>query len=362
MKTEIHPDYVECQVHCSCGNEFTTRSTVSELRVELCSECHPFYTGKQKLVDTGGRVERFQRRAAKAKTQEGVADVRCARAEPRYMGGQAVLEGVMMRGASHVGGRRARSRRRRSRSTSTTCPAGPSGTATSRSCAASWGSASRSALGYRALTWSANQQMPEEEQISEKAMGWTVGGRRGRRSARSSSSCPRSRARLARPLGFHGSFPSSKASLRLAIFLGYLLADRRACSDIKRVFQYHGAEHKAIAAYENDVELTPETAQQFSHRARALRHELPAHGDGRRDRRVLGDPAAEPAVRHRVARRADPADRRARATRSSASSAKNMHRRWVRRADAARACCCSGSRPASPTSTSSRSRSRRCGR
>jgi large subunit ribosomal protein L31 len=67
MKTEIHPDYVECKVHCSCGNEFVTRSTASELRAELCSECHPFYTGKQKLVDTGGRVERFQRRAAKAK-------------------------------------------------------------------------------------------------------------------------------------------------------------------------------------------------------------------------------------------------------------------------------------------------------
>jgi large subunit ribosomal protein L31 len=65
MKTEIHPDYVECTVRCSCGNTFTTRSTVPELRAELCSECHPFYTGKQKLVDTGGRVERFRRRAAK---------------------------------------------------------------------------------------------------------------------------------------------------------------------------------------------------------------------------------------------------------------------------------------------------------
>jgi large subunit ribosomal protein L31 len=65
MKTGIHPDYVECTVHCSCGNEFTTRSTVSTLRVELCSECHPFFTGKQKLVDTGGRVDRFNRRLAK---------------------------------------------------------------------------------------------------------------------------------------------------------------------------------------------------------------------------------------------------------------------------------------------------------
>jgi large subunit ribosomal protein L31 len=66
VKADIHPDYVECRVTCSCGNTFTTRSTVPELRAELCSECHPFYTGKQKLVDTGGRVERFQRRAAKA--------------------------------------------------------------------------------------------------------------------------------------------------------------------------------------------------------------------------------------------------------------------------------------------------------
>ncbi|HEX2063296.1 MAG TPA: 50S ribosomal protein L31 [Acidimicrobiales bacterium] len=62
MKTGIHPEYVETSVRCSCGNTFTTRSTKSDLRVELCNECHPFYTGKQKLVDTGGRVERFERR------------------------------------------------------------------------------------------------------------------------------------------------------------------------------------------------------------------------------------------------------------------------------------------------------------
>jgi large subunit ribosomal protein L31 len=68
MKTGIHPNYVECTVKCSCGNTFVTRATKPEMRVELCSECHPFYTGKQKLVDTGGRVERFQRRYAKAQT------------------------------------------------------------------------------------------------------------------------------------------------------------------------------------------------------------------------------------------------------------------------------------------------------
>lgn len=61
-KPGIHPEYVEATVKCSCGNVIKTRSTVSEMSAELCNECHPFYTGKQKLVDTGGRVERFQRR------------------------------------------------------------------------------------------------------------------------------------------------------------------------------------------------------------------------------------------------------------------------------------------------------------
>ena len=64
MKQGIHPDYVETIVTCSCGNTFTTRSTKAEMHVELCNQCHPFYTGKQKLVDTGGRVERFQKKYA----------------------------------------------------------------------------------------------------------------------------------------------------------------------------------------------------------------------------------------------------------------------------------------------------------
>jgi large subunit ribosomal protein L31 len=62
VKTDIHPEYNEVEVHCSCGATFTTRSTASALKVELCSECHPFYTGKQKLVDSGGRIDRFERR------------------------------------------------------------------------------------------------------------------------------------------------------------------------------------------------------------------------------------------------------------------------------------------------------------
>ena len=68
MKADIHPTYEEATVRCSCGNTFVTRSTKPDLHVELCSECHPFFTGKQKLVDSGGRVERFQRRYGQRKT------------------------------------------------------------------------------------------------------------------------------------------------------------------------------------------------------------------------------------------------------------------------------------------------------
>ena len=59
MKANIHPEYTQAEVRCACGETFTTGSTKKEIRVEICSKCHPFYTGKQKLVDTGGRGERF---------------------------------------------------------------------------------------------------------------------------------------------------------------------------------------------------------------------------------------------------------------------------------------------------------------
>ncbi|HEX19999.1 MAG TPA: 50S ribosomal protein L31 [Acidiferrobacteraceae bacterium] len=63
MKADIHPKYDDIKVTCACGNSFSTRSTLgNDLAVEVCSSCHPFYTGKQKLVDTGGRVERFRQK------------------------------------------------------------------------------------------------------------------------------------------------------------------------------------------------------------------------------------------------------------------------------------------------------------
>jgi uncharacterized protein YqhQ len=119
-------------------------------------------------------------------------------------------------------------------------------------------------LGFKALAWSAERQIPEEERISSKAMGWTMGialafftgifillpafVNRG----------------IANAFGVKGfAFHLLEGGIRLAIFLGYLLLIGQV-KDIKRVFQYHGAEHKAIAAYENDVEVTAESAQRFS--------------------------------------------------------------------------------------------------
>ncbi|MGH9458031.1 MAG: 50S ribosomal protein L31 [Thermoanaerobaculia bacterium] len=66
MKEAIHPEYQQVEVHCACGETWTTRSTKKELRLEICSKCHPFYTGRQKLVDSAGRVDRFQKRYKKA--------------------------------------------------------------------------------------------------------------------------------------------------------------------------------------------------------------------------------------------------------------------------------------------------------
>ena len=70
MREGIHPAYYQAKVVCNCGNEFVTGSTKEEIHVEICSKCHPFFTGKQKLVDTGGRVEKFNRRFNRTAKQD----------------------------------------------------------------------------------------------------------------------------------------------------------------------------------------------------------------------------------------------------------------------------------------------------
>jgi uncharacterized protein YqhQ len=180
--------------------------------------------------------------------------------EPRYMGGQAVLEGVMMRGAATW-------------AIAVRTPDGDIKVDVRE--APDWGDKYRNVpvlrgvmglaeslgLGYRALTWSANQQVAEEDRISERALGWAV----------LPAAIFFSAIFIVIPAfagkGFShwipGSFPIAEGIVRLALFIAYLLLVGQL-RDIRRVFEYHGAEHKAIAAYENDVELTPRAAQQFS--------------------------------------------------------------------------------------------------
>jgi uncharacterized protein YqhQ len=180
--------------------------------------------------------------------------------EPRYMGGQAVLEGVMMRGASHW----AVSARDLDGKIKTMVRDVPGWAERYRQIPivrGVTGLGESLGLGYRALTWSANQQVPEDEQVSEKAMGWAVGVAMVVFSA-IFIILPAIAGNSLKNI-FHGSFPLVEGVVRLALFILYILAIGRM-RDIKRVFQYHGAEHKSIAAYENGVELTPETAQQFS--------------------------------------------------------------------------------------------------
>jgi large subunit ribosomal protein L31 len=79
MKKDIHPEYHKTVVHCACGNEFETGSTMKEIKVEICSNCHPFFTGKQKLMDTAGRVERF--RTKYAQTEQTAASLKAKKAK-----------------------------------------------------------------------------------------------------------------------------------------------------------------------------------------------------------------------------------------------------------------------------------------
>lgn len=74
MKSDLHPKYFDCKVHCGCGNNFTTRATVKELRIEICSVCHPFYSGKQKFVDSAGRIDSFLRRYGDKSGQKKAAE------------------------------------------------------------------------------------------------------------------------------------------------------------------------------------------------------------------------------------------------------------------------------------------------
>jgi uncharacterized protein YqhQ len=184
-----------------------------------------------------------------------------ATSEPRYFGGQAVLEGVMMRGTDTW----AVAVRNEAGDIDVVVHDVPDWSERFRNVPLVRGVVSLAEslrLGYRALTWSANQQVPEEERVSERALGWSV----AIAIAFFMLLFVVIPAFAGRGVGarFHV-LPSHLAEglVRLAIFVAYL-AIVSMIPDIKRVFQYHGAEHKTIAAYENGVPLTPESAQRFT--------------------------------------------------------------------------------------------------
>ncbi len=83
MKAEIHPEYIICKVTCACGNKFVTRSTKPEIKVDICSACHPFFTGSQKFVDTAGRVDKFRKRYAKSAEAKAEAEAEAKPADPK---------------------------------------------------------------------------------------------------------------------------------------------------------------------------------------------------------------------------------------------------------------------------------------
>jgi uncharacterized protein YqhQ len=183
--------------------------------------------------------------------------------EPRYMGGQAVMDGVMMRGATTW----AVAVRNQDGEIELAIHDAPRW-------AERWSKvplvrgimtlAESLTLGMRALMWSATRQLPEDEEVSSGAMAWAVGIALVFFTALFIL-LPAVAARgLGGVVGRHGwQFNVAEGVLRLAIFIGYLALIARL-ADVRRVFQYHGAEHKAIAAYENGVELTPESAQRFT--------------------------------------------------------------------------------------------------
>ncbi len=184
-------------------------------------------------------------------------------AEPKYMGGQAVMEGVMMRGP-------------RTWAVAVRTPDDDIELMVhdAPTWAERWSKipvvrgvmalAESLSLGFKALAWSADRQLPEEERLSPKAMGWTMGVSLVFFMAIFLVLPALGTNALGDRLGVDGFwYHLLEGGVRLAIFLGYLLAIG-LLPDIKRVFMYHGAEHKAIAAYENGVELTPASAQQFT--------------------------------------------------------------------------------------------------
>ena len=261
MKADIHPDYVLAHVTCSCGNEFWTRSTKAELHVEICAECHPFYTGKQKLVDTGVASS-----ASSAGSRRPAAQTAGKPVAVSY-GGQAVLEGVMMRSASNWA----------------VAVRTPEGNITEVVQEITSPMSQRKALaapiirgvialgeslaiGFRALAISANVATQETDEDGEIKTVITRG-----QIVFSFAIAIVFALMLFKvgpalltswPIDSTGTFVLIEGLIRVTVFIGYILVIS-LLPDLRRVFQYHGAEHKTIHPRERRG-VTPANVQKFS--------------------------------------------------------------------------------------------------
>src|SRR6266498_3229899 len=223
MKQGIHPEYKVATVRCSCGETFTTRSTQSELRVDICSKGQPVHYGGQAVLE--GVMMRGQDAWAVAVRRPG-GDIYVERRELAPLAKRVRLFRLpFLRGVGVL--------------------------------------ADSLAIGVRALSISGNQALGEEEQLSEKQMNWSLGLGAAFFTVVFILLPALGTSWLSRHLPDDLVFNLVEGVVRLAFFLLYILLIGQL-SDIRRVFQYHGAEHKAIHCYEADLPLEPEEVDRFS--------------------------------------------------------------------------------------------------
>ena len=259
MKADIHPEYMPTHVRCSCGTEFHTRSTKPELHVEICSACHPFYTGKQKLMDQGGRVgvqKRLERPAARAAARASWLTIG-VRPSPRRDDARPASWAVAIRK--------------------------PDGEIAQVVREIASPMARHRILRLPVLRGSSLGESPRS--ASGRSLSPPTTRRRGGRGRRVQTEIGRGQIVFAfviaigfalmlfkvtpalltswPPIETTGWFVIVEGLIRVAIFILYLSLIS-LLPDLKRVFQYHGAEHKAINALEAGEELTPERVQKFS--------------------------------------------------------------------------------------------------
>ena len=281
MKPDIHPKYYEAKVHCgSCGTEWTVGSTRPELRVDVCSNCHPFFTGKQNIIDTAGQVERFQKRLERqARTLDaptgltGRPSVPAGRIAGRPLPDRCPSTHTAARPSWRACSCAAATRSRSPCATRTAGSSPPPSASTTasthrrsrsgRSSAASWCCTRRSIIGTRWLIRSANVQAEEDDVELGKGSIIVMLLVTFAVAIAAFTLLPLFVSSVATSGSIHGwAQPALEGLIQVGLFLGYLTLVSRA-PDIHRVFQYHGAEHMTIHALEAGDPLTVDEVRKY---------------------------------------------------------------------------------------------------